>query len=40
VIVGGCCVLVALMRSLDATELTVSTNNILDGVCAELLIHI
>ena len=37
VIVGGCCVLVALMRSLDAKELTVSTNNILDGVCAELL---
>lgn len=37
VIVGGCCVLVALMRSLDANELTVSTNNILDGVCAELL---
>lgn len=37
VIVGGCCVLVALMRSLDATELTVSTHNILDGVCAELL---
>ena len=40
VIVGGCCVLVALMRSLDATELTVSTNNILDGVCAELLIDV
>ena len=37
VIVGGCCVLVALMRSLNANELTVSTNNILDGVCAELL---
>jgi exopolyphosphatase/guanosine-5'-triphosphate,3'-diphosphate pyrophosphatase len=37
VIVGGCCVLVALMRSLDANELIVSTNNILDGICAELL---
>jgi exopolyphosphatase/guanosine-5'-triphosphate,3'-diphosphate pyrophosphatase len=37
VIVGGCCVLVALMRSLEATELTVSTHNILDGVCAELM---
>ena len=37
VIVGGCCVLVALMRALDASELIVSTNNILDGVCAELL---
>ena len=37
VIVGGCCVLVALMRALDAQELIVSTNNILDGVCAELL---
>ena len=36
VIVGGCCVLVALMRTLDADELIVSTNNILDGVCAEL----
>ena len=37
VIVGGCCVLVALMRALDAQELIVSTHNILDGVCAELL---
>jgi exopolyphosphatase/guanosine-5'-triphosphate,3'-diphosphate pyrophosphatase len=37
VIVGGCCVLIALMRSLDANELIVSTNNILDGICAELL---
>lgn len=37
VIVGGCCVLVALMRSLGADELIVSTNNILDGICAELL---
>ena len=37
VIVGGCCVLVALMRSLDANELIVSTNNILDGICAQLL---
>lgn len=37
VIVGGCCVLVALMRSLEANELVVSTNNILDGMCAELL---
>lgn len=40
VIVGGCCVLVALMRTLDADELIVSTNNILDGVCAELLNNI
>ena len=37
VIVGGCCVLVALMRSLDADEMIVSAYNILDGVCAELL---
>ena len=40
VIVGGCCVLVALMRSMGADELTVSTNNILDGVCAELLSNV
>jgi hypothetical protein len=33
-------VLVALMRTLDADELIVSTNNILDGVCAELLSNI
>ncbi|GDX26573.1 exopolyphosphatase [Actinomycetes bacterium] len=37
VIVGGCCVLVALMRSLDADEMIISAYNILDGVCAELL---
>jgi exopolyphosphatase/guanosine-5'-triphosphate,3'-diphosphate pyrophosphatase len=36
IIVGGCCVLVALMRSLDAPEITVSTRNILDGLCHEL----
>lgn len=36
IIVGGCCVLVAFMRSLDVQELTVSTRNILDGLCSEL----
>ncbi|MEY4360919.1 MAG: hypothetical protein RL391_225 [Actinomycetota bacterium] len=37
VIVGGCCVLVALMRRWDAPHVTVSAHNILDGICAELL---
>jgi len=36
VIVGGCCVLVALMRRWDAPHVTVSAQNILDGICAEL----
>ncbi|MBM3800104.1 MAG: Ppx/GppA family phosphatase [Actinobacteria bacterium] len=37
VIVGGLCVLVALMRRLDAPVITVSAHNLMDGVCAELL---
>ncbi len=36
VIVGGCCVLVALMRRWAAPHVTVSAQNILDGICAEL----
>lgn len=36
IIIGGCCVLVAILRSLDAPEITVSTRNILDGLCHEL----
>lgn len=36
VIVGGCCALVAVMRRLRIESLTVSTRNILDGICAEL----
>ncbi|MGA0878895.1 MAG: hypothetical protein ACO3SP_07225, partial [Ilumatobacteraceae bacterium] len=36
IIVGGCCALVAIMRALDAPSITVSTRNILDGLCAEL----
>jgi exopolyphosphatase/guanosine-5'-triphosphate,3'-diphosphate pyrophosphatase len=37
VIVGGCCVLVALMRAWHVDELVVSNRTLLDGVCAELL---
>jgi exopolyphosphatase/guanosine-5'-triphosphate,3'-diphosphate pyrophosphatase len=36
VIVGGLCVLVALMRKWDAPHVTVSARNIMDGICAEL----
>lgn len=36
VIVGGCCVLVAVMRRLQAPSLVVSVHNLLDGVVAEL----
>jgi len=36
VIVGGLCVLVALLRRWDAPELVVSTRGLLDGVCAEI----
>ncbi|MBU3688768.1 MAG: exopolyphosphatase [Acidimicrobiales bacterium mtb01] len=36
VIVGGLCVLVALMRRFDAPAITVSAHNLMDGVCAEL----
>lgn len=36
IIVGGCCALVAIMRILDAPSITVSTRNILDGLCNEL----
>lgn len=37
VIVGGCCVLVAIMRKLHLDSITVSTRNILDGIATELL---
>jgi exopolyphosphatase/guanosine-5'-triphosphate,3'-diphosphate pyrophosphatase len=37
VIVGGMCVLVAIMRRWDARDILVSAHNIMDGVCAELL---
>jgi exopolyphosphatase/guanosine-5'-triphosphate,3'-diphosphate pyrophosphatase len=36
VIVGGCCVLVAIMRRLQTDALVVSDHNLLHGVCAEL----
>lgn len=36
VIVGGCCVLLAVMRRLAAPHLVVSVRNLLDGVAAEL----
>jgi exopolyphosphatase/guanosine-5'-triphosphate,3'-diphosphate pyrophosphatase len=37
VIVGGCCVLVAVMRTWHVDELVVSNRTLLDGVCRELL---
>ncbi|MGE0878996.1 MAG: exopolyphosphatase [Acidimicrobiia bacterium] len=37
VIVGGCCVLVGIMRRLGCEELTVSESDILDGIAASLL---
>jgi len=37
VIVGGCCVLVAVMRRLHLSSITVSVRSLLDGVAAELL---
>lgn len=37
VIVGGCCVLVAVLRGLGADEIVVSERDLLDGVAAELL---
>ena len=36
IIVGGCCVLVAVMRRLQISELVVSQYNLLDGLIAEL----
>ena len=36
IIVGGCCVLVAVMRRLQISELTVSQYNLLDGLISEL----
>ncbi len=36
VIVGGCCVLVAVMRRLHAARLTVSVHSLLDGVAEQL----
>ena len=33
IIVAGCCILVALMRRLNIEEMTVSTHNLLDGLC-------
>jgi exopolyphosphatase/pppGpp-phosphohydrolase len=35
--VGGCCVLVGIMRRLHLSEITVSVNNLLDGVIAQEL---
>jgi len=40
VIVGGCCVLVALLRGLGAGEIVVSERDLLDGVAAELLARV
>jgi exopolyphosphatase / guanosine-5'-triphosphate,3'-diphosphate pyrophosphatase len=37
IIVGGCCALVAVMRTLGLHEIVVSEDDILDGVAAELL---
>jgi exopolyphosphatase/guanosine-5'-triphosphate,3'-diphosphate pyrophosphatase len=37
VIVGGCCVLVGVMRKLRIPEIMVSVNNLLDGVVREEL---
>jgi exopolyphosphatase/pppGpp-phosphohydrolase len=36
IIVGGCCVLVAIMRRLHLNSIAVSTCNILDGIASEL----
>lgn len=36
IIVGGCCLLVAIMRKLQLNSITVSTRNILDGIASEL----
>jgi exopolyphosphatase/guanosine-5'-triphosphate,3'-diphosphate pyrophosphatase len=37
VIVGGCCVLVAMMRTWHVDQLVVSNRTLLDGVCSQLL---
>ena len=37
IIVAGCCVLVAILRTLEIDSITVSHGNILDGICRELL---
>jgi exopolyphosphatase/guanosine-5'-triphosphate,3'-diphosphate pyrophosphatase len=36
IIVGGCCVLVAVMRRLQISELIVSQHNLLDGIIESL----
>lgn len=36
IIVGGCCILVGILRSLDIGSITVSAGNMLDGICQEL----
>jgi len=36
IIVGGCCVLVAVMRRLQISEIVVSQHNLLDGIIASL----
>ena len=36
VIVGGCCVLVGIMRRLDTDELIVSSHTLMHGICTEL----
>ena len=37
IIVAGCCILVAILRTLEIDSITVSHGNILDGICRELL---
>jgi exopolyphosphatase/guanosine-5'-triphosphate,3'-diphosphate pyrophosphatase len=37
IIVGGCCILVAIMRRLEATELVVSECDLLDGLLGSLV---
>jgi exopolyphosphatase/guanosine-5'-triphosphate,3'-diphosphate pyrophosphatase len=39
VIIGGCCVLVAILRRLAAPSLTVSSAGVLDAIAAELLVE-
>lgn len=36
IIVGGCCILVGILRSLEIDSVTISPGNILDGICKEL----
>lgn len=36
IIVGGCCILVGILRTLEIDEVTISLGNILHGICHEL----